>query len=689
MHITEAGERAVAETLDRALFGAAPSKTASVDAIRAAVLDKNFYWYNRYPRYRRVFDLRGPGVPEVRRRSGGLRRRAVELLGRAEGTRSARRADIESGQGHSRGGAGPDGQAGRQQSARVPAGDLQQTRPLEGGKHQFLGGAEAIGKMTVHKNMKVNLFADETMFPELINPVQMAFDMKGRLWVACWITYPHWQPTTPMNDSLLILEDTDKDGKADVCKTFAGDIHNPTGFEFWNGGVLVAQGPDLLFLKDTNGDDKYDVKERILHGLDTADTHHAINSFTFDPGGAIYMQEGTFHQSQVESPWGPTRRVSNGAVHRYEPRAQKHDVYVSYGFANPHGHVFDRWGQDIVVDGTGANPYHAALFSGHVDFPRKHSGTPNVYKQRTRPCPGIEVLSSKHFPEELEGNLLVGNVIGFQGILQYKVHDEGASFGATEVEPIVFSSDPNFRPSDLEMAPDGTLYFTDWQNPIIGHMQHNLRDPARDKIHGRVYRVTYEGRDPAPAMPVAGAKLEDLFKALEEGDNRTAYRARIELGSRPAKETAAAAQKWLASLDAKHAGYERRRLETLWLHQNLNVVDGALLEATLESKDFRARSAAVRVLCYWRDRSATRCRSCSSWRRTNIRACVWKRCVRRASCRKRKRRKWCSFRRKCPAIRSSSISRRRRWGRCNRTSKKRKPRTAEWLSRPKRGRGTS
>ena len=90
--------------------------------------------------------------------------------------------------------------------------------------------------------MKVELFADESMFPELVNPVQMAFDTKGRLWVAAWPTYPHWKPTEPMNDKLLILEDTNGDGQADDCKTFAGDLHNPTGFEFWNGGVLVARG---------------------------------------------------------------------------------------------------------------------------------------------------------------------------------------------------------------------------------------------------------------------------------------------------------------------------------------------------------------------------------------------------------------------------------------------------------------
>ena len=86
------------------------------------------------------------------------------------------------------------------------------------------------------------------------------------------------------------------------------------------------------------------------------------------------------------------------------------------------------------------------------------------------------------------------NVIGFQGILQYKLSDKGASFAGTEEEYIVKSADPNFRPSDLKIGPDGALYFIDWHNPIIGHMQHHLRDPNRDHEHGRIYRVTYEGR---------------------------------------------------------------------------------------------------------------------------------------------------------------------------------------------------
>ena len=281
-----------------------------------------------------------------------------------------------------------------------------------------------------------------------------------------------------MNDKLLILEDTDGDGRADKCITFADHLHNPTGFEFWGGGVLVAMAPDLLFLKDTDGDDKADTRERVLSGLDSADTHHTSNSFTLDPGGALYFQEGTFHHSQVETPYGPPVRLANAGVFRYEPRTQKFER-LRHLTASPIRTATPSTAGARTSSSTAParEPYHAALFSGHIDFPDKHRGPPQVYKQRTRPCPGIEYLSSSHFPDEMQGNLLVGNVIGFQGILQYKIEDKGASFGGTELEPILSSSDPSFRPADLEIGPDGALYFTDWQNPIIGHMQHNLRDP--------------------------------------------------------------------------------------------------------------------------------------------------------------------------------------------------------------------
>lgn len=595
VHLNESGDLLASSAAAAALFGGKEFDTRSLEKLRNAVNLKNYYWFNRY---RTTDGYSTYGDRAFLKFVDGqtnyeVMQRELEIL------------DVLTANHEEKVWATAQGKDFQVKTDNVPAYVPVTTNkpgPLEGGKHAFLTGEAAIGKMKLPAGFKVELFATEEKFPELVNPVQMAFDTKGRLWVAVWPSYPHWMPTVAMDDKLLILEDTNNDGKADVCKTFCGDLQNPTGFEFYNGGVLVAQGPDLLFLKDTNGDDKYDVKERVIHGLDTADTHHTANSFVLDPGGALYMQEGTFHHSQIETPWGPPRRVANGAVFRYEPKSQKFDVYVSHGFANPHGHIFDRWGQGVVWDGTGSNPYHDTLFSGHVEYPHKHQRPPQVYQQRTRPCPGTEVLSSSHFPEEMQGNLLVGNVIGDLGLLRYKVIDNGSSFRAEEQEALVMSSDPNFRPSDFEMAPDGTLYFTDWHNPIIGHMQHNLRDPSRDKIHGRVYRLMHTTRPLVDAPKIAGEPIVKLLALLKHTDDRIRYRAKIELSARDSAEVVAATKEWAAGLSDQDPNYEHQLMEALWVHQHHNVVDLPLLNRMLRSSEPKARAAATKVLCYWRDR---------------------------------------------------------------------------------------
>ena len=463
IHLNEKGNKAVAEIIDKALFGEAKPDEAILAKIVAAVRDKNRHWFMRYQTtdgYSTYGDRAFLSFTDGQTNYVVLQRE-LKIIDVLVANREKVIWALAQGQD-----AKPD------DSNTPPFIPVKTNKPGAGpnGTHIYLSGEEEMKHFKLGAGLKAQLFASEAEFPELIAPVQMAFDTKGRLWAAVWPSYPHWTPKQPLQDKLLIFEDTNGDGKADVCKTFAGDLSNPTGFEFWNGGVIVAQGPEILFLKDTNGDDKYDVRETIIHGVDTADTHHTSNSFVLDPGGALYMQEGTFHHSQVESPWGPPARCANGGVFRYEPRTQKFEVYVSYGFANPHGHVFDRWGQDFVTDGTGAQTYQGGAFSGQVDFPHKHGGLKTVYQQRTRPCPATEILSSSHFPPEWQGDLLVGNVIGFQGILQYHVEDRDSGFQASEKEPIVSSNDPNFRPSDLEIGADGDLYFTDWQNTIIGHM---------------------------------------------------------------------------------------------------------------------------------------------------------------------------------------------------------------------------
>ncbi|MBS0207682.1 MAG: HEAT repeat domain-containing protein [Planctomycetes bacterium] len=459
-------------------------------------------------------------------------------------------------------------------------------------------------KMELAEGFQVNLFASEVEFPDLEKPVQMAFDARGRLWVCTMNSYPMYLPGTPPNDRILILEDTNGDGRADKCTTFADKLHLPTGMEFGKHGVYVAQQPNMMFLQDTDGDDRADVRELVLHGFDSADSHHSISAFVYDPGGALYFEEGTFHHTQVETPYGP-RRCANAGVFRWEPRTWKFDVFVSYGFANPWGHCFDAWGQDFVADASGGANYFAAAFSGDVDYPNKHGGLKQFLQKQWRPTSGCELVSSKHFPEENQGNYLLNNCIGFQGVLQYKMRDDGSGFAADPVDPLLRSSDPNFRPVDLEFGPDGALYVVDWYNPLVGHMQHSVRDPNRDHTHGRVWRITHKSRPLSKPAKIAGEPIAALLDLLKQYEDRVRYRARIELGNRPTADVIAALDVWVDRLDKSDANYEHNLLEALWIRQWHDRVDEEHLRRMLKSSDYRARAAATRVLCYWRDRVAS------------------------------------------------------------------------------------
>jgi len=590
VHLTERGNEQIAAAIDEALFSPAGAINAERFAkLRGAIQDKNFHWFHRY-RTTDGYSVYGgrSGLRFVGGQSNrDVAQREMAILDAMAANRDARIWAVAQG-----------GDLMIDDSNTPPFLEVKTNKPGAGpnGKHIFLSGEESVKRMTVAPGLKVSLFASEEQFPELINPVQMAWDTKGRLWVCAWPSYPHWKPKDKMDDKLLILEDTDGDGKADRCKTFAGGLHNPTGFELVAGGVLVANAPDLIFLKDTDGDDVADLRQRVLHGIDSADTHHTASSFVYGPDGYIYFQEGVFHRSQIETPYGVVRNV-DAAVWRFDPKTYQVERYCPYPFANPHGHVVDCWGQSYVYDGTGAEPYHATLISGYLDYPHQHLRAPQLYRRRTRPCPGVEILSSRHFPEKNQGNLLVANVIGFQGILQYVLRPQDSSYVGSEVEPIIHSNDPNFRPVDIEMAPDGSMYFTDWQNPLIGHMQHNLRDPSRDQTHGRVYRIVAEGRPLLKPEQIAGQPIDKLLELLKSPEDRVRYRVRIELSGRPSGDVLAAVDRWVSALDPKDADLEHHLLEALWLNQQHHRFNGSLLQRVLNSAEPRARAAAVRVLC--------------------------------------------------------------------------------------------
>ena len=586
IHLNDTGYKLLAPVLDEALFGARPAGNGvDLERLRREVLEKNLqFWYDHraingyyiYGGRKEPFGVVNfPGEFAKLRKMIGNRDRRIWAVARGE---------------------------------RVPEviddSNTGQLKPIKTNikfKVQITSPEETIQKLRLPEGYEINLFASEVDFPDLQNPCQFTFDAEGRIWVCTMPSYPMYLPGKPVDDKVLILEDTDGDGRADKQTVFAGGLHIPGGIELGDGGAYVAQQPNLMFLKDTDGDDKADVRQIVLHGFDSADSHHSLSAFTWGPGGALYFQEGTFHHTQVETPYGPAR-CKNAGVFRYEPRTEKFEVYISYGFANPWGHMFDRWGQNFVADASGGANYFGTAFSGQLDYPRKHRAMKQLLTKQWRPTAGCEIVASRNFPDQVQGDYLLNNCIGFQGVLQYRIEDEGSGFFAKPVEPLLRSEDPNIRPVDIQFGPDGALYIVDWFNPLIGHMQHSLRDPNRDKNHGRIWRIRYKHRPLVKPPKIAGEPIPALLDLLKEYEDRTRYRVRRELRERDSGKVMAELHKWIENLEKKDENYQHHLLGALWVHQHHDVVHEDLLKQLLRSGDFRARAAATRVLCYWRDR---------------------------------------------------------------------------------------
>ncbi|MCH9790373.1 MAG: ThuA domain-containing protein [Planctomycetes bacterium] len=434
---------------------------------------------------------------------------------------------------------------------------------------------------------EVNLFAAE---PMLVNPIHMTWDPQGRLWVICSTSYPLVTPGEKPNDQIVILEDTDKDGRADKSTVFADGLYVPTGLELGDGGVYVANAPDLLFLKDTDGDGKADHREVVLTGFATEDNHHSISAWRWGPGGWLYFQEGTFMHSQVETPSG-TVRLENGGVFQFHPRSLKLNVFADYRASNPWGHMFDDWGQSFIID----NPklYFAAPLTANSRAKLGYDAS----GQGTKQCGG-EFVASRHFPPEVQGQIWT-NQYKAHVVARYEVSDDGAGYSIKGLDPLIQSSSANFRPVDLKMGPDGAAYILDWYNPLIGHMQHSFRDERRDTTHGRVWRVTYKDRPLVEQPKLVGVPLSEVVSHLKDPESFTRHQVKRVLYDADQSQAKQALDQWVAQLDPQESQVDHHRLEALWCYQTIGVVNESLLREVLKSKEGRARAGGLRVLRYW------------------------------------------------------------------------------------------
>ena len=441
---------------------------------------------------------------------------------------------------------------------------------------------------------EVNLFADES--DGVANPIAIRFDPRGRLWVLCTWAYPQLEPDNVPDDKLLILEDTDGDGRADKKTVFADKLDMPTGFALGHGGVYLGEGTDLVHLKDTDGDDRADSREVIFTGFGTGDTHQNINSFAWSPGGELMFCQGLHTFSRVETPWGIERLDENG-FWRLRPRRRDLNAFYGGSGANPWGIAYDNWGVPLIKSGSGA--MISEMLSNMV-----HSGTwqrPDDIGSTPIKSMIITYADSPHLPEEMRDDVLIAGYFGHL-IDRMQITPDESGHRAVNLDPVLRSEHRGFRPVDIQIGPDGAIYVSDWYNPIIGHYQASFRHPDRDKDHGRIWRITAKDRPLAKIPDFMAMDAAGLCRELASPVRFHREAAKRLLSELEADQVRPPLQTWIASLDASDPDYEHHLYEALGVYEDHELVNPELLKQLLASKNPKLRSYAVRVVGRWSDR---------------------------------------------------------------------------------------
>ena len=447
-----------------------------------------------------------------------------------------------------------------------------------------------LSKLSPAEGFEISLFASD---PLIDKPLAISFDTQGRLWVASTTTYPHIKPGELPSDKVYRIEDTDGDGVADKRTVFVDNLLIPTAILATPEGLYVGNSTDLMFYEDKDDDGVADSEQVLLSGFGTEDTHHIVHTLRAGPAGRIYFNQSIYIHSYLETPHG-ILDLKAGGVWRLRPETLELDIF-DHGLVNSWGHQFDKWGQSFQSDGAGfeginyAFPGAAFRTTVGVDrfMPGLNPGQPKFS--------GLEIIQSRHFPDEWQGRLIVCDFRGNR-INSFKVEDSQSGFVSLQQQDLVTSTHGAFRPIDVQMGPYGALYVADWYNPIIQHGEVDFRDDRRDQTRGRIWRIAAKDRPIVKAPKIEGASIRELFDHLKAPESWTRTQAKLQLKSRDSREVLRELPSWLATLDPEDDQTDHHRLEALWVTQAIRRVDMKLVETLLQSEDFNARAAAVRVL---------------------------------------------------------------------------------------------
>jgi len=389
-----------------------------------------------------------------------------------------------------------------------------------------LSPAEAMAKMTVPEGFTVELVASE---PDIVNPVAMTIDERGRFWITESFEYPR-REAGPGRDRIKILEDTDADGKADKFTVFMEGLNIPSGIAVGHGGVWVVNSPDILFVQDTDGDGKADTSEVVVTGFGRDDTHELPNSLTWGPDGWLYGLNGVFNPAHVvygpknanfkegQKPWDFTC-----AMFRIHPKTREFQVFCE-GTSNPWGIAFNDEGEAFisacVIDHlwhlTETGYYHRQG-GPYPPFTWKIESIVSHKHQKAAYC-GIHWYDSDAYPEQYRKKLYMGNIHG-SGINADSIERFESTYKASLDEDILAANDAWFMPVVQKTGPDGCLYILDWYDRYHCYQDAN-RDPAGiDRLKGRLYRLRYKDTPRAKNEDMAKLSDDRLIDMLGAGND--------------------------------------------------------------------------------------------------------------------------------------------------------------------------
>ncbi len=441
--------------------------------------------------------------------------------------------------------------------------------------------------------LRISLFAEN---PLLEKPVHMNWDTSGRLWVATSNTYPQVNPEdlaaqmagnsskfgpSTGNDKVILLEDTNRDGIADVSRIVADRLLIPSGVAPDNfGGVFVGASTELLHLTNANADGILADRRIVLSGFGTEDTHHIIHTLHWGIDGRLYFHQTIYIHSHLETPWGLVR-ANSGVAFAYDPNTERLEVH-SKGLVNAWGQQEDAAGQTFLTSGADNTGVHWA-FPGAA-FPPSEGArrlvgsiSPGSYPKFS----GLELLNSPLFGPDWQGNAITCDFRAHR-IVRFGFNDFSSEakpksgYVTKELPDLVRTSDVAFRPITVKMGPDGALYVADWTNPIINHGEVDFRDPRRDKISGRIWRIVPEAAQPLTWQPVLDKPAKELLANLLSPNRWTFEQSRRELAKLPVAELQAALKDWATD--------DTTRRHAAWLLSG-RTDDTAHLAELLKSKD--------------------------------------------------------------------------------------------------------